>query len=78
MHVRSKLAESLKAELNTGRATLEEYRKDFAPAACRWRFSREPVSRGHRANPRAVGSRGRVSQGAADHEKRVEGRQRGD
>jgi hypothetical protein len=32
MHIRSKLAESIKAELGPGPVTLEEYRKDFAPA----------------------------------------------
>jgi hypothetical protein len=32
MHIRSKLAESLKAELGAGQVTLDEYRKDFAPA----------------------------------------------
>ena len=32
MHIRSKLMESIKAELDTGRVTLEEYRKEFSPA----------------------------------------------
>lgn len=32
MHIRSKLAESIRAELGTGPVTLEEYRTDFAPA----------------------------------------------
>ena len=32
MYIRSKLVESLKAELDAGRVTLAEYRKDFAPA----------------------------------------------
>lgn len=32
MHIRSKLMESIKAELDTGRVTLEDYRKEFSPA----------------------------------------------
>ena len=31
MHIRSTVVKSLKAELDTGPVTLEEYRKDFAP-----------------------------------------------